>query len=148
MSYQEKRSIANVMSSLLVVTIYGFFVFRRLQDGGMAQLNDFAFWGRVFLLLVPLTIATHIVVMILFTIFYQVTTNEEGPSFSDERDKLIELKSLKNSHWVFALAFFLAMASQAVGMPPFVMFLMFILGGTVSEVVEGVSQLVLYRKGV
>jgi VanZ family protein len=89
-----------------------------------------------------------IIIYIIFCIIYRITTNENAPSFSDERDKLIELKAERNSHWVFCLGFLLAMASQVMHMAPSVMFIVLILSGFVSDIFGEVSQLYFYRRGV
>jgi hypothetical protein len=47
-----------------------------------------------------------------------MVTNEDMPTTDDERDKLIELKSTRISHWIFTIGFMLAMGSQAIDMKP------------------------------
>jgi hypothetical protein len=47
-----------------------------------------------------------------------MVTNEDMPTTDDERDKLIELKSIRISHWIFTIGFMLAMGSQAIDMKP------------------------------
>ena len=59
-----------------------------------------------------------------------------------------QLKALRNSHWVFILGFFLAMASQVMDMTPSTMFVVIAIAGLISEQVEGFVKLHFYRKGV
>jgi hypothetical protein len=94
------------------------------------------------------SIAAKIIITIVFNIIYRITTNEVEPSFSDELDKLIELKATKISHYVFTLGFLLAMGSLVMDMPHSAMFIILILSGFVSEMVGVITQLYLYRKGV
>jgi hypothetical protein len=71
----------------------------------------------------------------------------ERTSFSDERDKFIELRALRNALYVFTGGFFLAMGSLALGMPPSVMFIVLMCSGYVSGLVGDGSQIYFYRKG-
>jgi hypothetical protein len=83
-----------------------------------------------------------------FNIIYRITTNEKEPSFSDELDKLIELKATRNSHYVFILGFLLSMGSLVMDMSPSTMFIILFISGFLSELVGVFTQLYLYRKGV
>ncbi len=148
MSYHEKKSIVSMVSALVIFMIYFIVVFHKYQAGNLDSTNVFSFWGSVILILIPASIMAKIIIYIIFCIIYRMTTNEDAPSFSDERDKLIELKAERNSHWVFCLGFLLAMASQVMHMAPSVMFIVLILAGFVSDIFGEVSQLYFYRRGV
>jgi hypothetical protein len=148
MSYQEKKNIVSLISTLLIFTCYCTYVFQRYPAALLDQSDSFKFWGAVILILIPVTMVAKIIIELVFNIINRITTNEKEPSFSDELDKLIELKATKNSHYVFILGFLVAMGSLVVDMPPFVMFLILISAGFVSEVVGVITQLYLYRRGV
>ncbi|WP_028612649.1 hypothetical protein [Paenibacillus harenae] len=148
MSYQEKKNIVSLISSLLIFGIYSFYVFQKYQDRSLDQTDAFSFWGAFILILIPVTIAAKIIISIAFSIFYNVTTNEKEPSFADELDKLIALKATRNSHYGFVFGFLLAMGSLVLHMQPSVMFIILICSGLASEIVGVVSQLYYYRKGV
>ena len=60
----------------------------------------------------------QIIIHIIFAIINKMVTNEDMPTTDDERDKLIELKSTRISHWIFTIGFMLAMGSQAIDMKP------------------------------
>ena len=60
----------------------------------------------------------QIIIHIIFAIINKMVTNEDMPTTDDERDKLIELKSIRISHWIFTIGFMLAMGSQAIDMKP------------------------------
>ena len=70
------------------------------------------------------------------------------PDITDERDKLIELKSIRISHWIFIFGFMLAMGSLALGMKPYVMFLTLISSGFLASLASEVAKIIYYRKGV
>ena len=77
-----------------------------------------------------------------------MVTNEDMPTTDDERDKLIDLKSIRISHWIFTIGFMLAMGSQAIDMKPWVMFVTLISSGFLSSMVSELARFYFYRKGV
>src|SRR5687768_10156906 len=109
MSYQEKKSIANLISSVLIFGCYSWYVWENQLSGNPAAADLPAFWASVILVLIPVSIVAKIVITIISTILYRIATNEIEPSFMDERDKLIELKSTRNSHYVFVAGVLLGM---------------------------------------
>jgi hypothetical protein len=148
MSFQEKRNIVSLISTLLIFTLYCMYVFQRYQEGSLDSTDTFSFWGSVILILIPVSIVAKIIIHIVFNIIYRITTKEEEPSFSDELDKLIELKATRNSHYAFIIGFLLSMGSLVMDTPTYVMFILLILSGFLSEVVGVITQLYLYRRGV
>jgi hypothetical protein len=92
-------------------------------------------------------IAAQIVIHILFAIANKILTNEDMKDITDERDKLVDLKAIRISHWLFTLGFFLAMGSQAIGMQPWVMFITLILSGFISAIISESAKIWYYRKG-
>lgn len=148
MSYQEKRNIVSLISTFFIFGFYCLYMFKKYPDGSLDQVYIFSFWGAFILILIPLTIVAKIIIAIMFTIIYRIASNEDEPSFADERDKLIELKATRNSHYVFTLGFLLSMGSLVMDMQPTVMFIILIGSGLVSESVGVITQLYHYRKGV
>lgn len=148
MSYQEKQSVLSLINTLLIFGFYTLFVYNRYVAGSPEIINDFSFWGKAFLILIPFTIVIHIVMQILFAIFNNIVGNEEAPTKMDEMDKLIELKSIRVSHWIFITGFFSAMGSMAFGMNPSMMFILLISSGFLAGVVSDIAKIYFYRKGV
>ncbi len=109
---------------------------------------DFSFWGKIFLILIPVSIGARIIAHIIFHIAYKISTDEEDMNITDERDKLIELKSQRVSHWVFMLAYILAMGSLTMDVPHYYMFLIFFVGGLFSELAQALSALYFYGRGI
>jgi hypothetical protein len=147
MSYQEKKNIVSLISTLLIFGIYCWYVFQMYQEGRIDS-TSFRFWGAVILILIPVSIVAKIIISIVFNIINRITTNEKEPSFSDELDKIIGLRATRNSHYVFVIGFLLAMGSLVIDMSPSVMFITLIFSGFMSEMVGGITQLYLYRRGV
>lgn len=147
MSYQERLSLVNLISTILVTALYAAYMVQRYPDASPYSKEVFHFWGAFFLILIPVTIVTRIVIYIVFAIINAIATREEDPPLTDERDKLVELRASRNSLYVFALGFVLAMGSLVVELPPSVMFITLICAGVMSEVVSEISQFYYYRRG-
>jgi hypothetical protein len=148
MSYQEKKHIVSFVSTLLIFGFYCLYVFQKVQDTSMDTTETFHFWAAAILFLIPVSIVAKIIIAIIFNIIYRITTKEVEPSFSDELDKLIDLRATRNSHYVFTLGFLLAMVSLVMDKTPSTMFIILIFSGFLSEVAGVFTQLYHYRKGV
>ena len=148
MSFQERRTIFSVISGWIITFIYAFYVYETYPDKIWSTPVDFSFWGATFLILIPVSIGARIIVHIIFHIVYKIATDEEDLNITDERDKLIELKSQRVSHWVFMLAYILAMGSLTMDIPHYYMFLIFFVGGLLSELAQALSALYFYRRGI
>ena len=148
MGQQEKQSIVSMIGSVLVIGFYSMYIYRNYLSADLELLNDFQFWGRSFLYLIPIGIIVQIVIHIMFAIANRIITGEDMSDFSDERDKLIELKSIRISHWVFIFGFMLSMGSLALGMKPYVMFITLISSGFLASLASEVAKIIYYRKGV
>ncbi len=147
MTYHEKRSISSLITGILIFVIY-FLVVRNMHlNGRFEGAEVLQFWGRTILIMIPVTIAGRIIGMILFEIGNKIGGGEDGPEFSDERDKLIELKSTKISMYIFALGFVLAMAVIALGGSVNWMFITLILAGFLSDIVGELFNYIFYRRG-
>ena len=147
MSFQEKRNIVNIFSSILISGIYWWYVFQTHHGENMSTDELLKFWSTSLLILIPVTIVAHIVIHIVFSITNTIATKEKEP-VKDERDKLIELKSERISQYIFVLGFVLSMVALAMDKSVNVMFIVIIGSGIVSDVFGKLSQLYFYRKGI
>ncbi len=145
---REKQILVSIISSILILGFYSVYVYNKYMTGNPDIINDFKFWGKAFLILIPVSIVAQIIIHIVFSIINKIVTNEDVPAITDERDKLIELKAIRISHWIFILGFLLAMGSQAFDMQPWVMFILLISSGFVSAIASEVAKIYFYRKGV
>lgn len=148
MSYQEKRSLVSAISSVIIIGLYSLYVYQNYIAGNIAIINDFKFWGKSFLYLIPISIVAQIVIHIIFAIINKIAADEEDPEITDERDKLIELKSIRISHWIFTAGFVLSMGTLSMGMQPWVMFVTLIISGFIAAVAAEGAKVYYYRKGV
>jgi len=147
MGHQEKQSIVSIIGSVLIMVFYSLYIYRNYIQADMDLLNDFQFWGKSFLYLIPVSIIVQIAIHIVFAIANRIITQEDMPGFTDERDKLIELKSIRISHWTFIFGFMLAMGSLALGMKPYIMFLTLISSGFLASLASEVTKIIYYRRG-
>lgn len=146
MSYQEKNSIVSLSSTLVIFIIYTVIVLNK-YTANIPSEETVRFWAIAILVMVPVQVVIKIFVTIVFNIVNMITTGEMDPGFSDELDKMINLKAVRNSFYGFLIAFF------------GIMFYM-VLGGTVEGMLMGlfgsvigigiileISQIIYYRKG-
>lgn len=148
MTYQEKQSIVSLIGTIVIAVLYFAYVAQRYQEGGTGDYSAFGFWASVILLLIPVHIVLKVIIHIIFVIINKIATDEDEPSFSDEFDRLVSLKTTRNFFGVFLFGFMIALASQVVGQPPKAMFIMFALTLNLALVFGDVSQLYFYRNGV
>lgn len=137
-----------MLSTIIVLGIYYWSVFERFNSEIMTTDAQLQFWAKAILIAIPISIAAKVVVIIIFAIGNYVITREELPCFEDERDKLIELKSTRNSYFIFGFGFFISLLVLAFGYPPKYMFIALILAGIGSEIFDNLSKLYYHRKGV
>ncbi len=148
MEGKEKQIVVTLINTLIIFGCYTFYVYTRYLANDAGLLNDNAFWGRTFLIFIPVAIVAQIVLHIIFGIINGIITREQMTDMSDERDKLIELKAIRISHWLFTFGFLLAMGSQAIGMETKVMFMTLIASGFISAIISESAKIYFYRKGV
>ena len=147
MTYQEKKSFVSLISTIVIFGSYCAYMYS-LYPGGGLSMESFRYWGSFVLVLTLVSIVAHIIIGILFNIIYRMTTGEKEPAFADELDKLIDLKAIRNSFFVFVLGFLLAMGSLLIEKPIQMMFMVLIASGFLSDVTGSVTRLYHYRKGV
>ena len=147
MSYQENRIIAYLISSLLGVGIYSFYVIQKYQEGSFDSTMISSFWGSVILIVIGMQIVLSIIAAILVSIIRAIVTREEEPALSDERDQLIDLKANRISFSVFGVGFVIAMITLATGMAPLVMFNLIVFSLFGAGIIGYITQLYLYRRG-
>jgi len=145
---KEKQTLVTITATILIMVIYSLYIYNRYIAADPEILNDYRFWGKSFIVLIPVAIVIQIIIHILFAIINKIVTNEDIPTKDDERDKLIELKSIRVSHWIFTVGFMLAMGSLAIGMQPWVMFVTLISSGFLSGIISEIVKIFYYRRGV
>ncbi|HKJ79726.1 MAG TPA: hypothetical protein VKA10_09325 [Prolixibacteraceae bacterium] len=147
MSYREKENIINIFSGLLITAVFAWAVFQRHLDGRIDLTDDFQQWGIIFLIYAGVSIVARIIIYIVFHIINAIATREQDIPAEDERDKLVKLKAIRNSHYSFSVGFMVAIIALAVGLPAYSLFIIFVISGVISELIDNGSQIYYYRKG-
>jgi len=148
MTYQEKKSIVTLISSILIFAVYCLYMYPAYPVDALDSKETFHYWGSFVLVLTLVSIAAHIVISIIFNIIFRMTTGEKEPNFADELDKRIDLLAFRNSFAVFIIGFLLAMGSLVMDQPSEMMFITLIVSGFLSDVTGSLSRLYHYKKGV
>ncbi len=148
MYYQEKKSIVNIISTLLIYGIYYWIVYQEYSARSMSHEEELQYWGKTMLLIIPIAIVSKIIVHIIFSVTNQLVTRERQPCFEDERDRIIALTSTRNAFMIFGFGFVGALGAIAYGMPLHSMFIFMIVAGLLSDLFDNLSQLYFHRKGI
>jgi len=148
MEGKEKQIVVTLINTIIIFGCYILYVYNTYLEHDASLLNDNAFWGKTFLIFIPVAIVAQIVLHIVFAIINGIVTKEQMSSMTDERDKLIELKAIRISHWIFTFGFLMAMGSQAMGMETSVMFATLVTSGFLSAIISESAKIYFYRKGV
>jgi hypothetical protein len=148
MSYQEKQNIVNIFSGLLITSIYAYIIYQKQLGGELDLLTNYREWGLLFIIFIGVSIVARIIIQIIFHIINAIATRTEDVPKDDERDKLVKLKSTRNSHYVFITGFTFSMIMLAIGWPVYSLFIIYIITGLLSEIADNGSQIYFYRKGV
>lgn len=148
MTYQEKKSIVSLISTVIIFVSYCVYMYAQYPAGGLESTEAVQYWGSFVLILTVVSIVAHIVISIIFNMVFRMTTGEKEPTFADELDKIVDLKAFRNSFFVFILGFMLAMTSLVIDQPTQVMFMILIGAGFLSDVTGSVTKLYHYREGV
>ena len=158
MSYQEKRTIASIVSGLLVLAAYCIYAFTIDHP----EAGDIRFWAVTMLIFVGIGIALTVVIQIIYHIGLSIAiavkereSDEkkiektiQSAVTEDEMDKLVALKSLRVSFAIAGVGFIAGLLALALGGSGALMLNILFLGGSFGSIVEGLVSLRYYRKGV
>lgn len=148
MYQKEKRIIATLFITFLILGFYVLYVYNKFVVDNPEIINDLKFWGKSFLILLPVMIISQIILHIVFFILAKIITREEISTITDEMDKIIDLKSLKVFNWVNGIGFTLAMGALAMEMHIWVFFITLLSSGFIAMIVSSIAKIYYYRKGV
>ena len=126
MSYQEKRTITNIFTGVIILIAYCIYAFGRYQSG-MVESGDLKFWASTMLIFIGIGIVVTIIIQIVFHILLSVSIavqkkiqdsnfdeNEIEKSIKaemveDEMGKLIGLKSERIGYITVGVGFVLGL---------------------------------------
>ena len=148
MNFEVKNIYAGFASTVVIFSIYFVVVSNMYAAGRFEGPEGMALLGKAILALMAGGIVVHILMTILANIVIAILQNDPEPSFVvDERDKLIELRGLRVSYYVFGAGYVAAMIAMALGMAVFWVFNLLLVFCALSALTEAAVKLVWYRRG-
>jgi hypothetical protein len=148
MTYQEKKSIVSLITVIFIFVSFYIYMYPQHPNGGLESPETFRYWGLYVLNLTLVSIVVHITISIIFNMVFRITTREREPKFEDELDRLISLKSYRNSFFVFIIGFVIAMGTLVFYQPSQAMFMILIFSGFLSDLTGSATKIYHYRRGV
>lgn len=163
MSYQEKRTLLSIITSVLLMVSYSFYAFGK---AGMEHINDLQFWAKTILIFIGIGIVALIVLQIVFHILMaiskairqkmkedKVDEEEIGRSMrvetaEDEMDKMIEMKSNRYGYTIMGLGFMAGLIAIAFGASAVAMLNILYFSTWTGSIIEALMQIRYYRRGV
>lgn len=133
MTFREKSAAITVAGLLLIYGIYGW----RLAQGPMPMPQAVALLTGLIALQVVLMITAHGAAALL-----------RRPEKPDERDRLVDLRGLRNGYFVLAAAVVGVMVLALAGASTLTVVNALLAGLVAADVVRYGSQLVYYRTGL
>jgi hypothetical protein len=154
MTYNEKKSLTNIISSILITTAYSIIIYQKYLNGAIDDTDIFRFWAVVILIFIPISIVARIIIMIIFHILESIVQAAQGKEIEDEmdkvdeRDKVIQMKASAISMYIFSLGFIVALATQLFDVSNHVFFIVMIIAGLITDVVSESLMIRFYRRGI
>jgi hypothetical protein len=163
MSYQEKKTVVSVCTGILVLAAYGIYALSSMPS---VSPDDLKFWAGAILLFIGIGIVASIVIQIVFHILLsighairekldngacddkEIEKAIEQDMVEDEMDKLISLKSMRIGFAVAGGGFVAALIAVVLNFSAAVMLNVMFVSFSISVIIEGITQLRFYKKGV
>lgn len=156
MSIQEKRVFANVISTIIITTIFAIIMYNRYMDVQPVIEESMKFWATALLLFIPASIVARIIILIIFNIGNEIAgeihkertgeaSDKDDFNIMDERDKMIDLLATRVSLVIFSLGFIIALVTQLLDASITVFFVTALIGGFTSELVAEFYKISKYR---
>ena len=150
MSIQVQKAVFNLATTILIVGGYLFYSFGIHGDVFLSKVMSLQFWGVFILKFTVVMVAAKVIFFILFFLYKRTKSSgkdDEDLDFLDERDKLIEIKSDRYSHWISSVGFIISMVPIAMGYSVNYMFSIILVFAIVSTLMLDVWKIYFYSKG-
>ncbi|MEO6728864.1 MAG: hypothetical protein ABIM99_02985 [Candidatus Dojkabacteria bacterium] len=158
MSYQEKKTAVTVILGVILLVAYCLFILPQYQLGVNSE--DLKFWASSILTFIGISIIVNIIIQIGFHISLAIsiainerTGNEDHINkkiklemVEDERDHIIELKSLRFGYYFAGAGLLISLFSLVLGYPAAIMLNILLLTFMIGSIIEGIVQYYYYRK--
>jgi hypothetical protein len=164
MSYQETKTSASIFSGILILAAYCIYAFNPSRLAALPP-GDLKSWATTMLIFIAIGIGAAIVIQIVFHILFSISLavrskieNQQSDDkeiektiqremVEDERDRQIELKSMRIGFIVAGVGFVGGLLSLVFNYSPVVMLNILYLSFMVGSLLEGAGRLVYYRRG-
>jgi len=147
MDYQEKRSYAGILATVVLYAVYLSRLFKKIGEQGDAF--DLVSAARFMLIFIGISIIVRIVIEILLAIGNAIVTqNEKDQSKLDEMDKIIDLKSERFGYGVAGAGFPISLVALLLNYPPIVMINIVFLFFYIADLTSSVLKIIFYRRGL
>ncbi len=150
MSYQEKKTIASIVSGILLLIAYCIYAYSKLKVG--IGEGEVTFWAKTMLLFIVIGVVFSIVIQVLFHILLSMSEEAQRTlaidMVEDEMSKLIELKAMKAGYITVGVGFVMALATYLFNSSVVALLQILFFAFALGSILEGVLQIYYYRKGV
>ena len=158
MTFSSKRTIASMTAG---IALYAAYIGYSLSSNAPKP-DNLQTWARIMLVFIGIGVVVVIIIQILFHIIAAIgiAANEQdykgekinkiitSSMVEDERDKLINLKSMHIGYTVAGLGFIAVLAALALGLQAlYALHILFGFSGAAS-LIEGILSIYYYEKGV
>ncbi len=148
MSQSELRSLIALITWLPLYAGFGIYLKTQIAWADLETSEALRSFAQAALAVVVLAILLAIVLEIGGSILYAIITGESQPVLSDERDRLLELKSMQAAFIAFGLAFIAVLVGLAFGwLQPLAALMALFFALAASQVLAVAIKLALYRLG-
>ena len=158
MYYPQKRTIASILVSTALLTAYILYVLGKV-NAGTIETNDVQYFAVTMLTFIGIGIGANIVVQILFHVLFSISvavqerdkdekaieTAVNVAMIEDERDKTIDLKSMRVDLIISMAGFVLGLVLLALDYSMVWMLNVTFAAVWLGSIGEGISKLIYYR---
>ena len=128
MYYQQKKTIVSILQAVVLLAVYIIYVVGKVNAGAAAP-DDVKFFAVTMLIFIGIGIGVGIVVQVLFHVLFSVSVavqerDKDGETIKtavnaamveDERDKMIDLKSMQITFTITMIGFVAGLGMIALG---------------------------------
>lgn len=139
MSFQEKSTLAVLVA---FVAIFGWYFASVIQQAGFGDVSGFEYQGPL------LVMAALFVVLVVVAHVLLAVADPSGADESDERDRLIDRTGEYLGGFALGTGSLVALGLAMAEVKHFYIAHAILAALVLSEVVAGVSKLIMYRRGI
>lgn len=150
---QEKKTVASLLASLIVLIAYVLYGYARIRERGADLESNLTWWAGVILVFIGIGIVVYTIILFVFRILNAIVMQarkeeDDSTDVLDEMDRRIMLIAMKNGFIVVHAGFIAALVALVLDMPSAVMLNIVFLSFLIGAMVEGFWKLLLYRRGI